>query len=498
MRNPIRSWIGLLILVFVTSLILLSVPSASAQAPGGVWFARAGAGGDGTSAASPVGSTAALDSLTAPGDVIFLLPSEAPLNGGLALKTGQALIGLSEAGRKPVITNTDSTRNGGNGIVLDQDNRIWNVRIENTYASGVLGTGVSGTRMDGVEISGANGSGSSTAAGIRAMGGPVPHGGIVFIATGPDVSVENRVDGSEVVDAAGVGIGALAFGAAQSRLIVSGTRVEGGTLVGFSDAGIAALAEGPSSAVRLELTDSAVRGRVSRAGRNVVVLASADASARARIERSHVSESGQDGVIGVAALIPARVSIEISDSVIEKAAQINVEGTILNLPAFDASRTQETSVAIEVDGSIIREAGAFGEFPGDAFNVWVGSSASAQQFDPSAQVPFPSGSYRLAVRNSRIEGARDYGFGIGSDAARWGIAPEGSTFEVVLHENDIAANGTAEIVVRAPQARVDARRNCWSTPDGLPEERLVLEETAERSHVDLAEPLSSCATPKPQ
>lgn len=199
---------------------------------------------------------------------------------------------------------------------------------------------------------------------------------------------------------------------------------------------------------------------------------------------------GQDGVIGVAALVPARVDVEISDSVIEGAAQSNVEGTILNVPPFDPLRADETRVSVRVVGSTLRRAGGTDAFEGQRANVFIGSSATAQQLDPTSSVPFPAGRYRLEVRGSRIEGALDHGLIVGNPGSVFGIAPEGASFEVLLRDNEILSNGSSQITLRAPRASVDARQNCWGTPDGLSEDRLVLVETAERSQVDAAQPLA--------
>ena len=103
-------------------------------------------------AANPIGSSAALDEATKPGDTIILLPSAEPFDGGVALKTGQTLMGLVVGDRKPSITNTDTDRNGGNGIILANDSKVIDVRIERTRASGVLGLDVSGACIIGVEV----------------------------------------------------------------------------------------------------------------------------------------------------------------------------------------------------------------------------------------------------------------------------------------------------------------------------------------------------------
>ena len=333
-----------------------------------------------------------------------------------------------------------------------------------------------------------------------ALGGPIPHGGIVLVATGPDVSVRSHVSRSEVTDATGVGIGSLASGGATSRLSVSDSRVAGGIPIGYSDTGIAGLAEGPSSEVHVEISDSEMSGRLRYQdrgvydGRNVVALASADGTAVLRVARSHVGEAGQDGVLGAAALVPARVDVEISDSVVEGAGQTNVEGTILNVPPFDPSRADETRVSVRVVGSTLRGAGGTDAFDGQRTNVFVGSSSTAQQLDSTSTTPFPAGTYRLEVRDSRIEGAHDHGLSVGGGGSAVGIAPERALFEVVLRDNEFLSNGSGEIALRAPHASVDARRNCWGSTGGLSGDRLVLDETAEPSQVDASDPLA-CETP---
>src|SRR4051794_18145112 len=81
------------------------VTVSPAPADAAVWFARAKASGDGTSATSPIGSSAGLEVVTKPGDMIILLAGDDPFDGGVALKPGQTLIGQAEGGRKPTITN---------------------------------------------------------------------------------------------------------------------------------------------------------------------------------------------------------------------------------------------------------------------------------------------------------------------------------------------------------------------------------------------------------
>ena len=107
-----------------------AIVTVTAQATTSVWYVRSQATGDGTSAAVPMGSTAALEAATKPGDVIILMPGKEPFDGGIALKKGQTLIGLADGNRKPSITNSHAEQNGGNGVLLADDCKVLNVRIE--------------------------------------------------------------------------------------------------------------------------------------------------------------------------------------------------------------------------------------------------------------------------------------------------------------------------------------------------------------------------------
>src|SRR5438034_10787579 len=82
----------------VTSLALLGLSFGPVgHAYGREWYVSAAAqfGGDG-SLQAPFNSLAAVQQASGPGDTIFVLPSpiqNAPLDGGIALKVGQRLIG---------------------------------------------------------------------------------------------------------------------------------------------------------------------------------------------------------------------------------------------------------------------------------------------------------------------------------------------------------------------------------------------------------------------
>jgi hypothetical protein len=448
-----------------------------------VWFARAKASGDGTSPASPIGSSPGLDAVTKPGDMIILLWSDEPLDGGVALKPGQTLIGHAESGRKPVITNSNAARNGGSGIVLADDCKVLDVRIERTRTSGVLGFNVTGACLLGVDVESTNQSAGLTTTEVSLLG-RVSHAGILFISAQPGKATENHLLRCSVEEAAGIGIGVFALKGGRTRLVIGHTRAERGALIPpLFHMGMVAFAEGKASESALEIADSVVTARMSQQGRNILGFAAADGKARARIERSTSGESGQDGIIGVATMVPATAEIELRDSMLENAAQMNLEGSILNLPPSDPGRAHEGLVSIDVERCVIRRAGFVDGFRGEAQNIWLAPSVLAEG-------PFARGRYRLAVRDSTVEEAVKGGIVVGNAGSDFKIAADDGEYEVRLRGNTIRDNGTFDIAIAAARAHVDARRNFWGTPSGLASGRVILLDKARRSQLDASEPLA--------
>lgn len=478
------------LVVFIVTALLTAKPVHCAT-PAGDWFLQAGATGDGKSAASPTGSAVKIEHQSVEGDNIILLPGEAAIEGGLALKAGQHLIGVSHSGHKPVITNSDATRNDGCGIVIADDNRVWNLRIENTHASGIYGLNTSGSRIDNVDVHGANRSESFVEASYSTLPGSLPHGGMVFVhsslSDGTPAGVS--VTSSRVTQSAGFGIVSITSDSARSSLSVSHTKVEGGSRIGFYDAGISTLVQGSAARVQLLISDSEVQGRLSRSGRNVMVVASGGAHANTRIERFVSGPTGQDGIVGAVMQSPSEISITISDSLIEGAGQMNVEGSLINLPPVNPLHADQARVSIEIEGSTIRNAGAVGGFEYVAANVWLGASQFVEDSPPA------KGQYQLRISNSRIEGAGRVGLEFGDlEFLSKGLVDK-SNYDVVLRGNTIVNNGDAEIMIYAPHAHIDARRNCWGQAEGLPAHRVTTLPPARLTQLDVSEP-SSCEGPK--
>jgi len=465
----------------LAALIVATVAPAQPQKQAS-WFVQAGAVGDGTSVESPTGSVESLNRLSGEGDRIYLLPSDAALEGGIALKVGQRLIGLDREGRKPVITNSDSTRNHGCGVVLSIGSHVSNVRIEGTVASGIYGRNVAGVRIDRVDVHDANRLQSFIDATFPTLPGRLPHGGMVFVHSDSPADVE--VTFSTVTQTSGFGIVSITSGVARTRLSVSHTRVEGGSRIGFFDIGIAALVKDRKATTRLDISDAEVRGRLSPSGRNVMIAASGGGHGDARIKRIASGPTGQDGIAGAVMQSPSEITIHISDSVIEDAGQMNVEGSLINLPPEDSAQANAARVSIEIERSIVRRAGAVSGFEEVASNVWLGGSQFIKDGPPAV------GHYRLRMTGSRIEGAGRSGLEFGNRRITASGHLETSAFDVLLRGNTIAGNGEADVMMYAPRARVDARKNCWGRPEGLAENRILVSAPARRSQLDAAEPLS--------
>jgi hypothetical protein len=128
------------------ALILVLVPSHHA-ATAATWFVQAGAGGGGDGTRDrPFGDLQAVEASSAPGDHIFVLPSEGVLDGGIQLKDDQRLIGLgpavtqARAGEpRAAITNTAAARLSGDAVRLASGNTVANLHIARPFRSGIFG-----------------------------------------------------------------------------------------------------------------------------------------------------------------------------------------------------------------------------------------------------------------------------------------------------------------------------------------------------------------------
>lgn len=201
------------IAILCASTLLASATSQAAPSPGqnNRWYVSASAapGGDGTMH-SPFNSLAAVQQASSPGDTIVIEPSPLdvpPLDGGIALKPGQRLIGdgppvvqmgqpLLQGGpplvtstglaSQPRIANTSGATNNGDAVELADGADVENIVIASAYRGGIYGLDVVDVTMSGNDVGNFN---ISATTGFRvqpfylnqyapglATGGPPPFG----------------------------------------------------------------------------------------------------------------------------------------------------------------------------------------------------------------------------------------------------------------------------------------------------------------------------------
>lgn len=155
---------GAAVAVIAIAVVLCGAAPASAAR----WYVRSGAlpGGSGT-AAAPFGSLRTVEAVARPGDTIVVEPVRVgapPLNGGIALKPGQVLLGggpqvagkTGRLRRLPVITNTSAGHIGGDAVRLAGRTTVKNLVIKRAYRGGIYGSNVSGVRIVGDDLSATN------------------------------------------------------------------------------------------------------------------------------------------------------------------------------------------------------------------------------------------------------------------------------------------------------------------------------------------------------
>ena len=160
-HNKKRSFVWALTILMSIGL-LASVASAETT-----WYVKATAddGGDG-SKKRPFNSLQAVEEISEPGDTIIILhcPADTPaLNGGIALKDGQKLIGTGPDVTKAApqsarakITNSNDERNWGDAIWLANDNEVTNIHIIDAYSTAILGLDIIGANIHHNLITGHN------------------------------------------------------------------------------------------------------------------------------------------------------------------------------------------------------------------------------------------------------------------------------------------------------------------------------------------------------
>jgi len=478
-------WFSLLLLLESPLLGQAQVAPSPAPVPR-TWFVQAGGSGNGLDPSSPFGTSEQVESASGPGDIIILLPATAPLAGGLALKPQQVLRGVLDGSRRPVITNTSGDRKGGVGLVLADGVWIDGVEIRDTHASGILGVDVDDVRVANLLVQNAN-------RGRLIVDGapfpfPLPHAGITLMTAREGVSTNVELSGVHVLEAAGVGVAAVASAGSEIALHLLDAEVRGGEEIGAVDYGVMAFATGPSSGVSLEMTGSHVSGRMSPVGRNVVLAAADHGRARGLLSESIVGASGQDGVIATTVALPANVDLMIVGSTIENAAQSNVEGTMNAYPHEEADALA-SQVAISIHRSTIRGAGTLPGFENRAANVNLTGS-----FVPTGQ-PLPHGRYVLHLTDSEVESSHTFGLRVGTPDFQATVDP--GDYDILVRGTRFEGNGLADVMIGASNARVDARGNCWPSRDGREGPRVRTYWGQAATVVDASQPTPCTRSPLP-
>ncbi|MEC3957100.1 hypothetical protein VMT65_28975 [Nocardia sp. CDC153] len=136
---------------------------AAAEPDSSTWYVRAGAlaGGNG-SAEAPFDSLARAESVSHDGDTIIVQPSAATLDGGIALKPGQkllgdgpAVVGATDTAALPRIANTTGNHDG-DAVRLAAGAEVRNLVITGARRGGIYGSDAADVVISGNDVTGTN------------------------------------------------------------------------------------------------------------------------------------------------------------------------------------------------------------------------------------------------------------------------------------------------------------------------------------------------------
>ena len=150
--------------------------------------------------AQPFHSLETAEQISKPGDTIRRLPSPVnsnPLDGGIILKEGQILEGLSENNRRAQITNTQVNHHEGDAVTLANNSIVRNLHIVQSAGHAIVGRNVHGIAVEKNWIQGGNRSDlTSVTTGATASLGVLefPKGIIsLFHSSNDSLDSENRI-----------------------------------------------------------------------------------------------------------------------------------------------------------------------------------------------------------------------------------------------------------------------------------------------------------------
>ncbi|WP_194813746.1 right-handed parallel beta-helix repeat-containing protein [Nocardia sp. XZ_19_385] len=145
--SPLRLAVGVLCCA-VTAGVL---PGFAAADPGRTWYVGANAAADGNgSEAAPFNTLAAVSAASGDGDSIVVLPASTPLDGGIALKTGQKLLGRGGA-----LTNTTAAHDG-DAVRLAPGTEVRDIIVAGAQRAGIYGRNVGSVVISGNTITDTN------------------------------------------------------------------------------------------------------------------------------------------------------------------------------------------------------------------------------------------------------------------------------------------------------------------------------------------------------
>ncbi|MGZ4741912.1 MAG: hypothetical protein ACXVYS_01760 [Oryzihumus sp.] len=158
-----RTQVGLLAAAMIGG---AAAPAVGATTATHTWYVSAAAapGGNGTQKA-PFNTLAAVEQASVAGDTIIVMPSGptlAPLDGGIALKPNQHLIGSGPSvvggslTNTPRITNTSATQHNGDAVQLASGDEVTNLVITGAYRGGIYGNNVAGVNVHGNDVTAYN------------------------------------------------------------------------------------------------------------------------------------------------------------------------------------------------------------------------------------------------------------------------------------------------------------------------------------------------------
>ena len=445
----------------LVGIALLSLSACQTTAPQadpaqGIWFAKAGGSGDGTSEEAPTGSLAEISTRSQPGDTIIILASEDALDGAIVLKQGQTLTGRDtdeDEATSPVLTNTDRALNGGVAVQLASQTRVSRLVVEDASASALLGIDVSMVEINEVVIISPNSSGAILD-GIRGpLAQPITHGGVVFVSSASgEGATNNSVSETVVTGARGAGLLLFAQTGANATLSVAETVIaDASDEVGIWDIGIGLIGSGADTSGMLNIAETVVNGQSTFNARGVIIFADAGSSVSANIAESVIMEAAQDGVIAVASGTGSSAQLAIAESVLSGAGQSNLEGTVINVPASSEPDAIPT-VRIAVADSILSRARGSGPFEGAGNNILLTGS----KLTPA---PITAGIYELQISGSQLDEAQMYDIAVGGASANDPAASSASRYNVSI-EGTVMASRSGAVRVAAEGTQIWGSDSC--------------------------------------